>query len=203
MRMMEILEARKARATFFVLGWVAEKCPDLVRTLAAAGHEVASHGYGHGHVYSLQPSEFRSDVLRSKRYLEDLTGTAVRGYRAPCFSITEWAIPILEDAGPDHDFLVVPTVAHDRYGRLNGMHAGKPIVSLREGFYEGQDLMHPRWKGKPRDPLAAEQLSAHSLCPVDRRGACDPALGHALRLLHSPVGDRSRPAEGCRGRSHQ
>jgi polysaccharide deacetylase family protein (PEP-CTERM system associated) len=136
MRMMEILEARKARATFFVLGWVAERCPDLVRRIAAAGHEVASHGYGHEHVYSLQPSEFRSDVLRSKGYLEDLTGTAVRGYRAPCFSITEWAIPILQDAGFDYDSSVVPTVAHDRYGRLNGMHAGKPIVSLREGFYE-------------------------------------------------------------------
>jgi polysaccharide deacetylase family protein (PEP-CTERM system associated) len=136
MRMMEILEARKARATFFVLGWVAERCPDLVRAIAAAGHEVASHGYGHEHVYSLRPSEFRSDVLRSKRYLEDLTGTAVRGYRAPCFSITEWAIPILQDAGFDYDSSVVPTVAHDRYGRLNGMHAGRPIVSLREGFYE-------------------------------------------------------------------
>jgi polysaccharide deacetylase family protein (PEP-CTERM system associated) len=136
MRIMEILEARKARATFFVLGWVAEKCPDLVRAIAAAGHEVASHGYGHEHVYSLRPSEFRSDVLRSKRYLEDLTGTAVRGYRAPCFSITEWAIPILQDAGFDYDSSVVPTVAHDRYGRLNGMHAGRPIVSLREGFYE-------------------------------------------------------------------
>jgi polysaccharide deacetylase family protein (PEP-CTERM system associated) len=136
MRMMEILEARKARATFFVLGWVAERCPDLVRAIAAAGHEVASHGYGHEHVYSLRPSEFRSDVLRSKRYLEDLTGTAVRGYRAPCFSITEWAIPILQDAGFDYDSSVVPTVAHDRYGQLNGMHAGRPIVSLREGFYE-------------------------------------------------------------------
>ena len=136
MRMMEILEARKARATFFVLGWVAERCPDLVRAIAAAGHEVASHGYGHEHVYSLRPSEFRSDILRSKRYLEDLTGTAVRGYRAPCFSITEWAIPILQDAGFDYDSSVVPTVAHDRYGQLNGMHAGRPIVSLREGFYE-------------------------------------------------------------------
>jgi polysaccharide deacetylase family protein (PEP-CTERM system associated) len=136
MRMMEILEARNARATFFVLGWVAEKCPDLVRAIAAAGHEVASHGYGHEHVYSLRPSEFRSDVLRSKQYLEDLTGTAVRGYRAPCFSITEWAIPILQDAGFDYDSSVVPTVAHDRYGRLKDMHAGRPIVSLREGFYE-------------------------------------------------------------------
>jgi len=136
MRMMEILDACNARATFFVLGWVAEKCPQLVRTIAAAGHEVASHGYGHELVYSLRPSEFRSDVLRSKQYLEDLTGKPVRGYRAPCFSITEWAIPILQDVGFDYDSSVVPTVAHDRYGRLNGMDAGRPVVLLRDGFYE-------------------------------------------------------------------
>ena len=90
MRLLEILEPSSARATFFVLGWVAEKCPQLVRAIAAADHEVASHGYGHEHVYSLRPSEFRSDVVRSKRYLEDLTGKAVRGYRAPSFSITDW-----------------------------------------------------------------------------------------------------------------
>jgi polysaccharide deacetylase family protein (PEP-CTERM system associated) len=136
MRMIEILDACKARATFFVLGWVAEKCPQLVRTISAMGHEVASHGYGHELIYSLQPGEFRADVLRSKQYLEDLTGRPVRGYRAPCFSITDWAVPILQDAGFDYDSSVVPTVAHDRYGRLNGMHAGRPIVSLREGFYE-------------------------------------------------------------------
>jgi|RhiMethySRZTD1v2_1073278.scaffolds.fasta_scaffold42254_3 polysaccharide deacetylase family protein (PEP-CTERM system associated) len=136
MRMIEILDACNARATFFVLGWVAEKCPQLVRAIAAAGHEVASHGYAHELVYSIRPSEFRSDVLRSKQYLEDLTGTPVRGYRAPCFSITEWAIPILQDVGFDYDSSVVPTVAHDRYGQLNGMDAGRPVVLLRDGFYE-------------------------------------------------------------------
>jgi polysaccharide deacetylase family protein (PEP-CTERM system associated) len=136
MRMIEILDACDARATFFVLGWVAEKCPHLVRTIAAAGHEVASHGYGHELVYSLRPSEFRSDVVRSKCYLEDLTGKRVRGYRAPCFSITEWAIPILQDEGFEYDSSVVPTIVHDRYGRLNGVHAAKPIVVLRNSFYE-------------------------------------------------------------------
>jgi len=136
MRIMEILDACKARATFFVLGWVAERCPQLVRTIAAAGHEVASHGYGHELVYSLQPSEFRADILRSKHHLEDLIGKAVRGYRAPCFSITDWAVPILLDAGFDYDSSVVPTVAHDRYGRLDGIHAGHAISSLCEGFYE-------------------------------------------------------------------
>jgi polysaccharide deacetylase family protein (PEP-CTERM system associated) len=136
MRLMEILDACNARATFFVLGWVAEKCPHIVRAIAAAGHEVASHGHHHKLVYTLQPSEFRSDILRSKQYLEDLTGKRVRGYRAPSFSITEWAIPILQEAGFDYDSSVVPAIAHDRYGRLNGMDAGKPVVLLRDGFYE-------------------------------------------------------------------
>jgi polysaccharide deacetylase family protein (PEP-CTERM system associated) len=136
LRMLEILDATKVRATFFVLGWIAERCPQLIRTIAAAGHEVASHGHDHQPVYSLAPDEFRSDVLRSKRYLEDLIGKAVRGYRAPCFSITDWAIPILQEVGFDYDSSVVATVGHDRYGRLNGMHAGRPIVLLRDGFYE-------------------------------------------------------------------
>ena len=136
MRMMEILDVCHARATFFVLGWVAEKCQQLVRRIAAAGHELASHGYGHDLVYSLRPSQFRTDVLRSKHYLEDLTGKRVRGYRAPCFSITDWAVPILQDVGFDYDSSVVPTIAHGRYGRLSGMQVGRPIVLLRDGFYE-------------------------------------------------------------------
>jgi len=136
MRMLEILAVQKARATFFVLGWVAERCPQIVRTIAVAGHEVASHGYGHELIYSLEPSEFRADLLRSKKHLEDLTGKPVRGYRAPCFSITSWAVPILQEVGFEYDSSVVPTVAHDRYGRLHGVEAGKPVVLLRDGFYE-------------------------------------------------------------------
>jgi polysaccharide deacetylase family protein (PEP-CTERM system associated) len=149
-RILEILNGCGARATFFVLGWVAERCPELVRAIAAAGHEVASHGYGHELVYSLRPNEFRNDVLRSKHHLEDLTGSAVRGYRAPCFSITDWAVPILQEAGFDYDSSFVPTVAHDRYGRLNGMDAGRTIVCLREGFYEaGVSCMRMGRRGIP------------------------------------------------------
>jgi polysaccharide deacetylase family protein (PEP-CTERM system associated) len=136
MRILEILAMQKARATFFVLGWVAKRCPRIVRAIADAGHEVASHGYGHELIYSLEPSEFRADVLRSKKRLEDLTGKPVRGYRAPCFSITPWAIPILQEVGFEYDSSAVPTVAHDRYGRLPGVEAGKPVVLLRDGFYE-------------------------------------------------------------------
>jgi polysaccharide deacetylase family protein (PEP-CTERM system associated) len=136
MRLLEILHSHDAQATFFVLGWVAEKCPQLVRTISAAGHEIASHGHGHELVYSLQPREFRADISRSKGLLEDLTGKRVRGYRAPCFSITEWALPILQEEGFGYDSSMVPTIAHDRYGRLDGFDSGKPIVLLREGLYE-------------------------------------------------------------------
>lgn len=136
MRMLQILETSQARATFFVLGWVAERCPKLVRAIAEAGHEVACHGHGHQLVSSLQPGEFRADVSRAKRYLEDLLGMPVRGYRAPSFSITDWAIPILQELGFDYDSSVVPAIAHDRYGRLTGVDAGTPVVLLRDGFHE-------------------------------------------------------------------
>jgi polysaccharide deacetylase family protein (PEP-CTERM system associated) len=136
MRMLEILDASQARATLFVLGWVAERLPQLVRAIAAAGHEVASHGYGHELVYALEPSAFRADVIRSNSHLEDLTGKEVFGYRAPCFSITEWAIPILQEVGFKYDSSYFPTIAHDRYGRLNGMQAGQPIVLLGDGMHE-------------------------------------------------------------------
>lgn len=135
-RMLQILEARQARATFFVLGWVAERCPGLVRMIADAGHEVACHGHGHQLVSSLQPGEFRADVARAKHYLEDLLGMPVRGYRAPSFSITDWAIPILQELGFDYDSSFVPAIAHDRYGRLTGVHAGTPVALLRAGFHE-------------------------------------------------------------------
>jgi polysaccharide deacetylase family protein (PEP-CTERM system associated) len=136
MRILEILAERGVRATFFVLGWVAERYPGLVREISAAGHELASHGYGHEHIYSLKPSEFRADVVRSKNHLEDLIGEPIRGYRAPSFSITDWAVPILQEVGFEYDSSVVQTIAHDRYGRLDGMDAGKPIVLLRDRFYE-------------------------------------------------------------------
>jgi polysaccharide deacetylase family protein (PEP-CTERM system associated) len=136
MRILELLEARGARATFFVLGWVGERHPGLVRRIADAGHEIASHGYGHELVYTLSETEFRNDVERSKKGLEDVTGARVVGYRAPCFSITDWAVGILQELGFEYDSSVFPTVAHDRYGRLTGVEMGRPIVELRPGFHE-------------------------------------------------------------------
>jgi polysaccharide deacetylase family protein (PEP-CTERM system associated) len=124
------------RSTCFVLGWIAERCPSLVQRIAAEGHEIASHGYGHEVLARLSADEFRADVQRSKALLEDLTGVEVTGYRAPNFSITDWAIPILEDEGFAYDSSAFPTVAHDRYGRLTGMEPGRPVVELRPGFHE-------------------------------------------------------------------
>jgi polysaccharide deacetylase family protein (PEP-CTERM system associated) len=91
----------RVRASCFVLGWVAERCPSLIRRIAAAGHEIASHGHAHELVDSLSVARFRADVERSKSVLEDLVGVEVRGYRAPSFSITEWAIPVLLKSGSD------------------------------------------------------------------------------------------------------
>lgn len=135
-RMLEILHRRGVRATCFILGWVAERCPALVRRIHAAGHEIASHGYGHDLVYSLSHEAFREDIRRGKRLVEDIAGVAVEGYRAPSFSITDWAIDILREEGFTYDSSSFPTLAHDRYGKLSGMRSGVPVVELRPGFRE-------------------------------------------------------------------
>ncbi len=116
--LLELFASRDVRATFFVLGWVAERFPTLVREIAAAGHEVASHGYWHQLVYSLSPDAFRDDVRRSKAVLEDAAGVSVTGYRAPSFSITRqslWALDVLVEEGYTYDASIFP-VRHDRYG---------------------------------------------------------------------------------------
>lgn len=136
MRLLEVLSDGQARGTFFILGWVAERHPGLIRRIAEAGHEIASHGYGHDLLYNLTESEFRADVDRSKKLLEDTTGERVVGYRAPSFSITDWAVTILQEMGFEYDSSVFPTVAHDRYGRLSGVDATQPILELRPNFFE-------------------------------------------------------------------
>lgn len=110
-KLLDILEVHDVRGTFFVLGWVAERHPELVEDIAAAGHEVASHGWGHERITDLTPEEFRQDVRRSKQILEDITGRAVHGYRAPSFSLvpgTEWALDILREEGYSYDSSIFP-----------------------------------------------------------------------------------------------
>jgi len=107
-----------AKATFFTLGWVAERYPALIRRIVDAGHELASHGWDHVRVFTMTPEQFREDLRRTRRVLEDLGGQKVRGYRAPSFSIdkrTPWAHEILAEQGYAYSSSVAP-VAHDHYG---------------------------------------------------------------------------------------
>ncbi len=117
-RILKILERHQTRATFFVLGWVAEKHPSLVRRIAADGHEIGSHGFGHQHLHKMTPDQVRADVHRSREVLADLAGRPVECYRAPSFSIvknTMWAFDILADEGFTRDSSIFP-VRHDLYG---------------------------------------------------------------------------------------
>jgi polysaccharide deacetylase family protein (PEP-CTERM system associated) len=117
-RMLEIFSATNVRATFFVLGWVADRFPALVARIAAGGHELASHGYSHRLIYDQTQEGFRDDVRRAKGVIEDAGNTPVKGYRAPSYSITPrslWALDILVDEGYSYDASIFP-IRHDRYG---------------------------------------------------------------------------------------
>ena len=117
-RLLELCARHGVTGTFFVLGWVAERWPDLVRDIGAAGHELGTHGQDHRRVTTLTPEEFRQDVRRSKRTVEDVAGAEVIGYRAPNYSIvreTMWAIDVLMEEGFRYDSSIFP-IRHDRYG---------------------------------------------------------------------------------------
>jgi polysaccharide deacetylase family protein (PEP-CTERM system associated) len=117
-KILDLLAERGTRATFFVLGWIAERKPGLVKAIHRMGHEVASHGYWHRVIHSQTPAQFREDIKSSKGLLEDLTGEAVLGYRAPTYSITRetlWALPIIREEGYRYDSSVFP-IHHDHYG---------------------------------------------------------------------------------------
>jgi polysaccharide deacetylase family protein (PEP-CTERM system associated) len=116
-----MLAEHNIHATFFTLGWVAERRPALVRRIAEAGHEIASHGYEHHRASDLSREEFVSDITRAKAVLEDTTGHRVRGYRAPSFSISgrnDWAFDCLAEAGYHYSSSVYP-IKHDHYGMPN------------------------------------------------------------------------------------
>lgn len=117
-RLLRMFDDAGVKATFFVLGWVADRFPALVDDIARGGHELASHGYGHRLVYELTPDAFREDVRRAKKLIEDRAGTPVHGYRAPSYSITRqslWALDVLIEEGYTYDASIFP-IRHDRYG---------------------------------------------------------------------------------------
>ena len=117
-RILELLDERGIKATFFTLGWIAERYPSLVRNIVAGGHELASHGFGHERASDLSRAAFTQDVQRAKKLLEDLAGLPVLGYRAPSFSIGTgnlWAFDALAQAGYRYSSSIYP-IKHDHYG---------------------------------------------------------------------------------------
>jgi len=117
-RILALLNEEGTKATFFTLGWIAERYPAMVRRIVTEGHELASHGWAHYRVTDQKPDEFREDISRSKALLEDIGGQAVLGYRAPSFSIgrhNQWALNVLEEAGYRYSSSIYP-IQHDHYG---------------------------------------------------------------------------------------
>ena len=163
LRILDILSEAAVKATFFVLGWVADRFPGLVRRISDAGHEVAAHGYGHRRVYQQTRSDFRQDVRRGKTLLEDLAGRDVLGYRAPSYSISQsclWAFDELFEAGFSYDSSVFP-IRHDLYGM-------------------------PFW---PRFPFVIERLEGEgqgNWVPVETRGSRGSG-GVSPSLIEVPI----------------
>jgi len=192
---LDLLESHGVRATFFVLGWVAERDPELVREIAARGHEVACHGHGHVLPMQLTEQEFRDDLTRSRQALEDISGTPVIGYRAPSFSISERHLKILAEYGFRYDSSFHPFALHRRYGRL--AHLG---ARLRPGVYRTDD-------GLIELALPVERFGAASFpvsgggyfrvlpAPLFRRLVARALVrdGHYVMYLHSWEFDPAQP----------
>ncbi len=134
-RILLMLDEAQTRATFFTLGWVAERYPQLVRRIVAGGHELASHGYGHQRASDLSEAEFSADIGSAKKLLEDISGEEVKGYRAPSFSIGEgnlWAFDCLARAGYRYSSSIYP-IRHDHYGMPD---APRFAHQVRDGLLE-------------------------------------------------------------------
>ena len=134
-RILALLERHQTHATFFTLGWVAQRYPQLVKRIVAGGHEVASHGYGHERVSDLTQAAFLDDIRSAKALLEDLSGTPVVGYRAPSFSIGKgnlWAFDCLAQTGHRYSSSIYP-IAHDHYGMPD---APRFVYEVRPGLIE-------------------------------------------------------------------
>ncbi len=143
-QILSLLEESKQNGTFFILGWVAEKLPQLIKEIYNQGHEIASHGYSHELVYTQTQEVFTEDVYKSKRILEDLVGDQIYGYRAPCFSITPWAIDILRKEGFKYDSSISLN-SFNYYNKFTNYQSfsSKGIFEIRKDFYE---IMLPSYK---------------------------------------------------------
>jgi polysaccharide deacetylase family protein (PEP-CTERM system associated) len=177
-RLLDLLSKHRVAGTFFVLGWIAERFPQLVREIHGAGHEVGSHGYGHRLIYSQTPADFRADLRRSAEVLQDILGERISSYRAPSFSVTKascWALEILLEEGYTVDSSVVP-IYHDLYG-IPGAQAGLHRLETPSGtLWEFPPAVFPLF-GKFMLPVGGGgyfriypiQLSLWCLRQVERR----------------------------------
>ncbi|MGQ0645182.1 MAG: XrtA system polysaccharide deacetylase [Elusimicrobiota bacterium] len=190
-KILGMLDGSGSRATFFVVGWVAEKHPDLVKDIQAGGHEVACHGYHHRLIYEQGPDEFRRDLRRAKQALESAAGRPVEGYRAPSFSIVEetpWAWSILREEGFLYDASVFPA-PHARGGL-----AGAPAHPHRRDGLAEFPMSVVSWAGKnfPFSGGGYFRLLPYALI---RRGiqACNRAGRPAILYLHPWELDPGQP----------
>lgn len=143
---LSLLEKYSVTGIFFILGWIAERNPSLVKKIAAGGHEIATHGYAHTMITQQTPEAFRDDVAHSIQILQEITGSKVESYRAPCFSVTKdtlWALDILAELGIKNDYSIFP-IHHDRYGipdaerfpHVIALEGGKNISEYPMSTYE-------------------------------------------------------------------
>lgn len=148
--MLEIFAAKKVRVTCFFLGWVAENFPELVREAWNQGHEIACHGYSHGLVYEMGPEEFLEDIRKAKHIIENITGSPVLGYRAPCFSVTKdtpWFFEKLSQAGYQFDSSVFP--ASRRFGGLKTSNWDPSEIDTGSGRVAEFPITVARAMGRP------------------------------------------------------
>lgn len=183
LRILELLDEKNTKATFFILGWVAEHHPHVVRSIVSAGHQIACHSYAHQLVYSLTPKEFRADTRRAVAAIQDACGVSPKAYRAPSYSIVAdsfWALEILADEGFTQDSSIYP-IAHDRYG-IPGFKRYAHIIETPSGPI--QEI-----------PIATAKLSKDRVMPVGG-GAYLRLLPYrytaaGIRRINSEEGERA------------
>jgi polysaccharide deacetylase family protein (PEP-CTERM system associated) len=175
-RLLELFEQKKAKCTFFTLGWVAERCPNLIKAIVNQGHELASHGFAHQRATEMTPEQFLADVSKSKQVLEEISGQPIIGYRAPSFSINDnntWVYEALVELGfeyssstypIEHDLYGVPNWPRFKYQRDEGI-IEIPVPTVRKDGCNtgigggGYFRLYPYWLSKRRidNYLTAEQ----------------------------------------------
>jgi len=153
-RLLKVLDTHQVRGTFFILGWVADRYPHLVRDIQKSGHEIGCHSFWHRLVYNMSPNEFREDLRQACRAIEEITGERITAYRAPSFSITRkslWALEILADEGFRFDSSIFP-IHHDLYGIPNAQRFPHPIQTASGMLWEFPASVFPI--GKLNLPVA-------------------------------------------------